>query len=543
LLSGQSSKKVASAIASQSAVSLGNRPFVSATNVSVKDRYTLLASFRLLQAGVGQTLVQIGGELGLRLRIGPDDRIEVWLGGRVALTSRQRWNARDHAVIALSSDGTTTKLHIDGTLDSQQKATSRTVPQSGRLNVGSRPDGSEPTRAHLTGLALYGRTLEETERKAAEDRLLRTLALPRDTSYVSTVTGMAGAGGLLPHGGLATIDEAIVRRRTAGGGNIAVEAPPELPIRTRVKVTAPIPLTIRGIGSRTWHMVGSTFVTTGWTKTNLRTYRTPCSLSAVKTVWLDSMLEPDGLPVALFPGRSFSRMQPRQFYLRDGYLHVRLPDDADPTGHTVQIGEGFSPLSVANPGGSLRLENGIFRGGTQSGVEVGQANTGGKLFAKGCIVEYSFCGFRMSRALSEAIFVNCIARRNANDGFNLHADTGIASTMHLIDCEASLNGDEGASPHDDTEMTIIRGRLHHNAYSGFMCINRAKVSLIDVEIDHNGQAELKDRENGFATRNSVQGRLLRCHVHHNNGPGIYREEIPGIELAEVSSHDNALPDR
>ncbi|RYG46647.1 hypothetical protein EON79_09585 [bacterium] len=544
VLVGGGSKLVANAIARQSAIQLGNRPFLSATNVSLADRYTLVAAFRLLKSGTAQTLVQVGSSGGLTLRMGADDRIQVWLTGQLALTSRQRWNVRDHAVVTLTSDGAATKLYIDGTLDSQQATGSPLVPQIiGRVAIGNRPDGTEPTKGYLTGVALYRRTLDDSERRAAEDRFLRTLALPRETSYVSTVKGTAGAGGLLPSDPIATLNEAIDRRTEVGGGTISVEAPPELPIRGQVTVDAPVPLTLKGVGSKPWSMVCANRYTNGWQKIPSGTFRRSWATRVVRTMWIETLFESDGLPLMMKPAASLAEIKPGQFLLEDGYLYVRLPDDANPNRNVIEISKETSCLRIANPGGSLHLENGIFRGGIQGAIEAGQPSVGGRVFAKNCIAEYSFCGFKIGGQLSEGVYVNCIARRNTNDGFNLHGYEGVPSTMQITNCEAYLNGDEGASPHDDTRMTITGGRLHHNGCSGFMAIGHSKISLVDLEIDHNGQNGFVEIENGFTAWESVRGRLLRCNIHDNNGPGIYREYPKGITLTDVLSHDNAARDR
>ncbi|RYG39471.1 hypothetical protein EON81_00845 [bacterium] len=544
LLSGSGSKLVSEAVAHQSAINLGGQPFLSAANLSTGERFTFVAAFRFLKKGLGQTLFQIGPAGGLAVRMGADDRLQVWSGGQLTVSSRQKWNDRDFAVVAIVADGRTTKLFVNGTLDRQiaQDLDPVTI-HSGRLSLGNKPDGSEPAKGYLTGLALYQRALSETERRAAEDRFLRALAVPRDTSYVSTVKGTAGAGGLLPSDPLATLNEAVDRRAEAGGGAISIEAPPELPIRGQVVIDVPVPLTLRGIGTRTWSMVAASRYSSGWQQMPKSVYRRPWPLRAVRSVWIESMRESDGLPTALKPASVLASLKPGEFFFDLGYVYLRLPGNVNPNRHIIEIPKETSCLRVANPRGSLQIENGIFRGGSEGAVETGQPTAGGKLFAKNCIAEYGYNGFRIGGQLSEGIYSNCIARRNTNDGFNLHGYLGVNSSMQISKCEAYLNGDEGASPHDDTHMTITGSRLHHNGCSGFMAIGRTLVSLVDVEIDHNGQYGFSKTENGFTSWAEVRGRLLRCDIHDNNGPGVYREATKGVTLTEVSSRNNAWNDR
>ncbi|RYG46648.1 hypothetical protein EON79_09590 [bacterium] len=543
-LLGSDATLVPNAVANRSAIRLGGHAFVSKENVAIGDRYTILAAFRLQEIDTQQTLLQIGSSDGLTLRLGPDRRLQVWLGGRVTVTSRQRWNVHDHAVVSLVSDAVSTELYIDGSLDIRQTNVAKpTRGILGRLAIGSRLDGSEPTTGDFTGLALYRQPLTGVERRAAEDRLLQSLAIPRETTYVSSVKGSVGAGGLLPSDPVATLEEGIARRTEIGGGTLAVEAPPELPIRGQVTVNASVPLTIKGIGGQRWNMVCATRYTSGWQKTSAGTYRRSWSLGTAQAAWVETLLDEDGAPLALKPAISLSDIQPGQFFLEGGYLNVRLPGEANPNQHVLEVPKLTSCLRIVNPNGSLRIENGTFRGGMQGAVETGQASAGGRVVAKDCIAEYSYCGFKIGGQFSEGIFESCIARRNTNDGFNLHAYAGIRSTMRLTDCEAYRNGDEGASPHDDTEMTVVGGRLHHNDHSGFMAVGNARISLVDLEIDHNGQSGFMEIENGFTAWVNVRGSLLRCNIHHNNGPGIFREYPEGIALTDVLSYDNAWQDQ
>ena len=58
---------------------------------------------------------------------------------------------------------------------------------------------------------------------------------------------------------------------------------------------------------------------------------------------------------------------------------------------------------------------------------------------------------------------NCKARKNRNDGFNIH----FTGNINLYNCEGDDNGDDGASPHEDAKITIYGGSYSRNEKGGF----------------------------------------------------------------------------
>ncbi|RYG39470.1 hypothetical protein EON81_00840 [bacterium] len=511
----------------------------SVGNVTSGSSFTSVVAFRPSSVGRRMNLFQIGQTSPMGVRLGTDRKLELFFGSRTA-KGNQTWTAGDTGVVSLIWSGSIAKLYVNGTLDTTLAAGAGTSVD-GTLLIGARAVGQDGFRGDLVGLAHYARALSDFQRETVEKYYAASTAVPLKASYVSTAASTGGSG-LLPSTPFSELSAAVIARAT-DGGQILVDAPADRPLVGMVEIISEAPLTIRSLNGTKWFMKAGRTVTEGWTRDLDGAYSQVWAPAGFLAGYVPTLLDSKGRPTLLAPPYAGEALAPGEMELVNGRLRIRLVGNVNPNLHTVEISRQSSCLRIHNGLGDLVIRDGVFRGGSQSCVQVGQPDRGGRLTAIDCIAEYGVCGFRGAGELSILVLQDCVARLNSNDGFSMKGYTGVKSTMRLTGCIGYENWEEGASPHNDTIIYANDCSFHDNGESGMMAINRSRFEATNTTFVHNHLRRTEPLEGGAAYWEESKGSLTNCTFRNNMGAGYYRSTVKNIVISGALSEGNAFRDR
>ncbi|RYG48505.1 hypothetical protein EON79_04275 [bacterium] len=517
----------------------GSEMLRSAASVVPGTSFTSVLAFRPDSVGRRMTLFQIGLATPIGVRLGTDRKLEVY-SGNVSARGVQRWSPGDTGVVSLVWSGSTAKLYVNGTLDASLTPGAATSV-SGTLLLGARAVGQDGFRGDLVGIAHYGRALTDAQRKIVESYYAGPTEVPLNATYVSTAVA-SGGNGLLPSDPLRTLGAALLNRAEEGG-QILIDAPASRPLLGMEEIVSEAPLTIRGRNGAPWFMRSGSTLRGGWTQDRDGAWSRSWTPRVLLAAYVPTLLDGKGRPTLLAPPYAGDALGRGGMEVVNGRLRIRLANDSNPNNHTIEISRETSCLRIQNGTGDLVLRDGVFRGGSQACVQVGQPDRGGRLTAIDCIAEYGVCGFRGAGQLSTVNLTNCIARLNTNDGFSMKGYDGIRSVMRLTDCEGYENWEEGASPHNDTTIYADKCAFYDNGESGMMAINRARFEASDSTFTHNHLRRTVPEEGGAAYAESARGKLTDCIFRNNEGAGYYRVARSNVPVSGVVSSGNSLKDR
>lgn len=215
----------------------------------------------------------------------------------------------------------------------------------------------------------------------------------------------------------------------------------------------------------------------------------------------------------------------------------------------------YSDGLVIEGTGVVTLRYGDFYAALVDAVLVGKNGgtfgTTGRLVAYDCRAKSGVCGFASTSNTAGNVWTSmdltrCVGYECGNDGFNAHGPAGLVGVMTLTDCTANLNGDEGASPHDDCIMHIIGGEYTNNAQSGMHAVNNATCNISGGALfDGNGTDMLAPAVAGNAGAkwyNNAGGSIDGATFSNNDGSGIYISTTGTVTLGTYTSTGNGDAD-
>ncbi|RYG43996.1 hypothetical protein EON79_15855 [bacterium] len=345
------------------------------------------------------------------------------------------------------------------------------------------------------------------------------LLLQAPTVYVSTLNGRDGASGDLG-APMASLTEAVRKVEKAGGGIVVVEAPVTNPIREVLDAKAAVNLTVKGSNGAEWFMTAAETMK-GWEKRGDDWETTwPAKASTLRGVWMGSA--PFGKPALLRPVKK-GDLAPGTFSQNGSKMRVRLSNDQDPNAFGVQASVRRACVWVRNGGGKLTLMGAKMRGGYEGTVLIRNDKDGTKvsLAAQDCSAWYGESGWRVVGYESETVLTRCEGGYTENDGFNLHGRKNVKNVMRLLECRGIGNEDEGASPHDDTEMYIEGGLYADNKYSGFCSVGNAYAEITGATFRNNHSAKNDPTEGGISFKGNSRGKVVRVKLEGNVGTPVF----------------------
>ncbi|RYG99535.1 MAG: hypothetical protein EON58_03570 [Alphaproteobacteria bacterium] len=154
-------------------------------------------------------------------------------------------------------------------------------------------------------------------------------------------------------------------------------------------------------------------------------------------------------------------------------------------------------------------------------IRAEKENTSAHLVGSDCTAWYGESAWRVVGYKSETVLTRCEGGYAENDGFNLHGRKDVKSTMRLVECRGIGNEDEGASPHDDTEMFIEGGLYADNQYSGFASVGNAYAEITGATFRNNHTARKDPTEGGISFKGKSRGKVTGVKMENNVGTAIY----------------------
>lgn len=411
------------------------------------------------------------------------------------------------------------------------------------LDIGNRGTNNLGTKGDIARILVFNRALSNDEIVHVQNYLSKRYAIaifPQSSRlYVDSVLGNDAAVGN-PAAPLLTLGAAISRLPT-DGGTIFVTAPEASPLREQVTYTGAGDIEIRSATDGVeWFMYGSEKHTSGWTSLGSGIYSKVLAgyPTAVDSVVVTSLTDGDGDFVVLRPNLATPTTPAAGESGWDNAtttLYVHLAADANPGVHTIEVTKRLFCF-VTTGTGQVTLRWLHARGGTNAGIQAGNASGAGKIYAYDCKADY--CGDEAGMKLADPGTVFYAERCEANlcthnDGFSVKG----SGTMTLVDCIARKNWEEGFTSHDTTTLHVTRGRSHHNYGSGYEGVTvSANVATFDgTEFDHNNVGGGPSGLGAVTYRTGQTGSVANCNIHDNNLKGICQEAGSTVSFSNNTS--------
>jgi hypothetical protein len=236
-----------------------------------------------------------------------------------------------------------------------------------------------------------------------------------------------------------------------------------------------------------------------------------------------------------------------EFGYSGGLLYVRLPGDADPNAHTVEVDAATTPAEEAcltASGVALRLDGFVVKIGRLFAVWI---ERGGYLTGAGCT--FALASSSVVSTGGEAgsgfdLTGGEVYGGLANDGVNMNAPAGTVSYCRGV--YVHDNGDEGLSQHNGDTLYVLGGEVAHNGSAGVFGVDGSAYHAWDAELHHNGESG-GPRAGGIGW-DTARGSVLRCSIHDNAGRGIAVDPAACVGVTVGAGADanvsasNGLPD-
>ncbi|MBZ0296082.1 MAG: hypothetical protein K8L99_26215 [Anaerolineae bacterium] len=452
-----------------------------------------------------------------------------------------------YALIFVTFDETDKKIRVfktqDGTVaectyGTQTAGVGTVSNRLGNLYVGNGGAANRQQNALIDEFAFKSGILT----LAQMQRIAHTLPFERAVIHVNAASGNDSNSGLAAASAKATVNAAKTALDTYFGsvGTIQVTAPVESPVTLDNLTFNGGDFLIKGNGAA-WYAEGLHYTySSGWSDAGGGIY-TRSDQPTTSILFIETLNDSDGFYTALTANTSTPTTPAAgQFGVDSGTLYIHLPGDVDPNSHTI-----IQPRSstMLRPSGTTKLEvaDAVLRYSRVDGVFVDDTAS---LKMRDCTVEYhGQDGISNSSADAETIqheFIRVIARRAvSNDGFNIKVK-GIAT---LIDCEGAYCGDEGCSPHDNSQIIVMGGRYHHNGTGGGITgVDNAVMILSGVRCDHNHRTVLPAGEAAISYLGNTSGSCDDCTVDNNTGPGFICDTTGDVTVSNLTSEDNTQSD-
>ena len=143
-------------------------------------------------------------------------------------------------------------------------------------------------------------------------------------------------------------------------------------------------------------------------------------------------------------------------------------------------------------------------------------------------------GFELYDANGE--YENCVAKRNRNDGFNIHTSSGGSSSTSFKNCRGYNNYDDGISHHDNSIFVIDGGEYYGNVKGGVASPTHGAVgSIYNVYSHDNGYGiyALSDRNVG-----NIHINVFSCALRQNNvGIATNKYTINTFNVKNINSNN------
>lgn len=226
--------------------------------------------------------------------------------------------------------------------------------------------------------------------------------------------------------------------------------------------------------------------------------------------------------------------------------YIYLPGGVDPNNEVIETPIANTGIQCSGTG-LLTLEDGEIRYPNIYGIA---ASSVGNIVATRMTSSYAMTGNFATFVGSTGTLTCtlCDGVRADNDIYSVHG----GATVVLLNCTGSYSGDEIASAHDTSTMTVQGGRYHHAAQGGITSVNSATQYIYDAEVDNN--AAISPSGTGAYGGVSffdatVGGEIKRCFLHHNTGPGLWIKAGADVIVgtgADINTsgvgQSNTLPD-
>jgi parallel beta-helix repeat protein len=393
-------------------------------------------------------------------------------------------------------------------------------------------------------------TFRTTARRGSIHMMMHWVNYPRPFIYLNTVTGSNSNDGLTPATPKLTLDAAmnVLDASYSSEGTIHIHAPEANPLlintaNSHEVFNAGNMALVPWPGESVWY--GENWLheyTSGWNSEGGGVYsRTDQPTTSI--LWIETMLDSNSFFTPLTSGGATTTPAAGTFGVSGGNLYVRLPGDADPNDHTIVQPRNTTTLRTQNAA-KLEVRGGIIRYTRSSIVFMEGAS---QVTLRDCVLEYALANCaEVSNAATGAQLTayNSIARRAVtNDGWNIHSnDTpGQQAVFRLYNCEGAYCGDEGVSPHENSELYINGGRYHHNGQSGLAAVDESVIEVRNARFDHNNLTSVPDA-GGILLLNTSNGTIENCQVDNNNGPGLNCATSGDVVVTGLNSFDNADAD-
>lgn len=491
-----------------------------------------------------------------------------YYGGQVATSALPTYtvDGTRPQVVTWRNDGAQTTTRVSGLMPDKSSAdVPNSTPTAWRMGASYNDGGHwDGWIGELIILDRYATTAEIASGTAYLARKWGVATATPGKLYIDTVNGNALNHGYTPDqplkglAGILSTRWATEKALGAQGLNLIVRAPASEPLRhTAASVTTwtdALPLTVESWdAAERWHHYGSFRFAGGWTETaNPGVWRHAAVYDNPLTVVVETMPAADGGPL------KYRIEQTAGVYTNPGVgeyghqkaseeaIYLRLPGDANPNDHVIEVAAAINGW-IANGPGLVTLKRAAlryFRGACAivnppTSTPVGSA---GFLDLVDCLGEYAFDVFATSNHATRVRAWDTVARGATNDGFNHHAAAGVPALMELYGCEGAYNGDEGASPHDDTVLVVEGGAYHHNYNGGGITgVDRARMVIRRPAIYRNKLKGAASDQGGVSYYDStMSGHVEGLIAVGNNGPGLYVKPGAAVTVAGevLSGTDN-----
>jgi hypothetical protein len=476
------------------------------------------------------------------------------LQGTGTIDSTAYKTAADPVIVTATFDTTSVvRLPPDSTSGSV------TIGNLTRINVGGRAAGTQSWDGYVCEVLYFTSVLTTGQRQRVERYLAAkwgaSLSAP-STVYVDSVAGDDAANGssatpvktLAVAAGLA--GPAL---SSLGAATIVATSTQAAPFRETLQYTAAGNLTIRSATSGTkWWLYASTKYTSGWASLGggvwSQTISSP-AIGSISLVMVTTLTETIG-------DRSFwLRLQKNtatpttpaagQFGISGTTCYVRLPADANPNSHTIEVPtQGNGLQNTGN--GILTPVDAEAWCAVAIGIKNGAVGSTGSVDATDCGAQYCTSGFGTEFNYGPTTFTRTRGWANLNDGHNIHGDPGENSIVTCTDVDGSYNDDEGISPHDDTHLVITGSSTiaSYNGHGGATCIGNAVMDVLAGRYHHNMRISIPAGEGAITYIDATNSGQIAAavEVDHNTGAGIMIKAGATVTLGAYSSHDNGAAD-
>lgn len=385
---------------------------------------------------------------------------------------------------------------------------------------------------------------------------------PPNPFQVDTVRGTANGDGTLalPLNSLAA---AVAVCAGIEGQVIQVVAPESTPLRQEVNYESSLTLTVEGHGGQNWYIYGSDDLSRAWSGAG-PVYSRVLNYTILTQVVVTSLTE-------VIDGETFKRKLlintatpttpgPGEFGYVGGVLYVRLWDSSPAPAQTFEVARRNTCVSTYGSGG-LTLRNVVARHALVNGLHNGRSGQPigtGNLYVLDSLVEYCVNGgVGAAGQNEETICTRVVTRRVANDGYNLHVNSG-RGYMELRGCVGSFSGDkagqsaQGASCHEYSHMVIKGGEYSSSVSGGMVAINDSRCDIYgNTEwgpVVMNRNMRLGNTAGPVSTQASCAWLdssfgVVMGEVTVSNGKGVGVRATAAVEGAQlITSIGNALAD-